>query len=111
MIDFENTHSSQTHVLFCNKYGDTLKSYPISELEQYVYSNNLNIVYEHDSEYCGSGDSNDPRNHTYTEIESRMPVSQYLDENWETVTKDFYISKNPSEFKANNYPQQTKNHV
>lgn len=107
-IDFNGTYDQNGKVVFVNKDGNDMISYPMSELEQFVESKQLNVSYDNESEYCVSGDSRDPRNWDNKEVETVQPVSEYIDDNWSEVTEMFYHSLNKSEFKSNNGEQQTR---
>lgn len=86
MIDFRATYDKDGYIHFCNSYNDTIKTYPTSELKNYVQFNDLN------KDILG-------------EFE---PVNQYIDREWFEVTEKFYIHENPSEFKSNNTPQHVR---
>lgn len=109
MIDFEYTEESNGVVSFVNEKGETVKTYPLSELEQYVTSNHLNLSYVSEDTYSGSGDVRDPAEWDSQEVEVVQPVSEYLDDvdNFLSATKAFYIDRNPVEFKSANREQRT----
>lgn len=106
MIDFTATHEQNGIIGFENDKGETVKSYPLSELEQFVIDKQLNIISE-TVHVSGSGIPCDPNN-TDEEIETEQSVSDFIDNNWEWVTKAFYIDRNPSEFKSFNNLQETR---
>ena len=106
MIDFKYTEESKGVISYVNQNGDVVKTYPLFELEQYVEANSLNIMYEVESE-GGTGMVCDP-NTAFNEVEVIQPISDYIDDNFDQVTKDFYMAKNPSEFKPTNRVQETR---
>lgn len=109
MIDFSYTSEQNGIVSFVNDKGETVRSYPLSELEQFVTDNYLNLSYENDSEYSGKGDPRDPRNWDSSEIEVITPVNEWLDDqdNFVSACELFYKHKNPHEFKSFNREQET----
>lgn len=107
MIDFNYTQSSETHVEYVNMNGDVVKTYELSELDNYVNDNELNMTYEH----IGQGCDLDCPNTWSKEIKVYEPINQYIENKWGEVTKSFYIDKNKTEFKSNNHSQQTKNQL
>lgn len=109
MIDFSYTSEQNGIVSFVNDKGETVRTYPLSELDQFVIDKNLNISYEHDSEYIGHGDSNDPRNWDSIEREVYELPSDWLDDqdNFVSACEMFYKHKNPHEFKPFNREQET----
>ena len=107
MIQFDHTNQTESgQIEFVNQNGDTVKSYPLSELEQFVTDKQLNISYEHDA-VGGTGMVCDP-NTDFVEREVTQSVTEYIDNNWDEVTKAFYIERNPSEFKSFNSAQETR---
>lgn len=109
MIDFKATHELNQVIGFVNDKGETVRTYPLSELEKFVSDNYLNLSYENDIEYIGHGDSRDPRNWDSSEIEVVTPVNEWLDDldNFISATENFYNFKNPNEFVSANHEQQT----
>lgn len=96
MIDFSATHSDKDGIVhFCDAYGKSLRQYGMEQLQNYVKSNYLNLTYEfRASERYGM-----------LEREVYQDVQEYIDENWEQVTEQFYNSLNKTEFKSNNIPK------
>ena len=108
MIDFKYTEEQNGIITFVNEKGETVKTYPLSELEQYVKDTFANLTYEHVSEYSGNGDSNDPRNWDGEDKEVYEPINEYIDSNWYDITEKFYNAKNPTEYQAKNRIQETR---
>ena len=113
MIDFSATQTDKTETLieFVNDNGEVVKTYPLSDLEDYVLDNNLNLTYE--DVFSHQDIRTDHRGNTdyfdvYEDVEVYQDVTEYIDDNWEELTKQFYISRNPSEFKASAHYNKTK---
>lgn len=108
-INFNHTAELNGKIEFVNENGETVRTYPLSELEQFVTDNYLNLSYENDSEYSGKGDARDPRNWDSSEIEVITPVNEWLDDldNFLSAAEKFYNFKNPHEFVSANHEQQT----
>ena len=108
MIQFDHTNQTESgQIEFVNQNGDVVKTYPLSELEKYVTDNLLNMTYE-TVDASGTTDLDSPDYYEGHVIEVYEPVNKYIDNNWDEVTKAFYIAKNPYEFKSSNSPQETR---
>jgi len=103
-IDFKYTAEKNRIVTYYNVRGQQVKTYELWQLEKFVTDNKLNLSYDWDSE-CGTGMVSDP-NTDFTEKEVYQDVTDYLDENWDKVTEDFYNAMNHTEFKSENKPNQ-----
>jgi len=104
VIDFKYTEEKNRIVTYYNVRGQQVKTYELWQLEKFVTDNNLNLSYVCDSD-GGTGMVSDP-NTDFTEKEVYQEVTDYLDENWDKVTEDFYNAMNPTEFKSQNTPNQ-----
>lgn len=91
MIDFKATSSLNDEIQFYNEKGHVVKSYPISELEQYVISNQLNVITESVSL---NGKSQFDPDVIEQEIVTVVPVSVFIDDEWFSLCEKFYNSKN-----------------
>lgn len=98
MIDFNYTEEQNGVITFVNMQGEAVKRYPLSDLEKYVEKHKLNWEYSHEV-IGGSGMVCDP-NTDFEEVLSVVPISIWIDDNFDTVTKDFYIANNPTEHVA-----------
>lgn len=99
MIDFTSTSWNEQNLIeFYNEKIQVVKTYPMEELEAYVTKSLLNLTYDHIE-----GENGDPQ-----EVEVYEPVSEYIDNNWDVVTKSFYMSNNPSEYQSANRIQETR---
>lgn len=83
MLDFKSTYDQGDFIHFCNENGDTVKIYLMSQLEYYVIINNLNVITV-SANGCSSIDPN------IIEQDEATPVSDYIDENWFSLTEEFY---------------------
>lgn len=106
MIDFKYTEEQNGIITFVNQKGEGVKTYPLSELEQYVKDTFANLTYEHDA-IGGTGMVCDP-NTDFVEREVYEPINEYLDNNWYEITEKFYNFKNPTEYQAKNRIQETR---
>ncbi len=80
IINFNITRENeQGEVEYFNSRGQVVKTYPIQKLNIYV-----------------SG---------WIDIDS---ISDYIDNNWLSVTQAFYNAMNPASFQSNNKPQQNR---
>lgn len=95
MIDFKATQSTNDKVDFLNERGEVVKSYPITDLDLFVYNNSLNITY------------NNSTNPNQEDEVIEIGIEKYIDDNWFYVTELFYKDMNKSEFQANGTPQKT----
>lgn len=111
MIDFKATHELNKVIGFVNDKGETVRTYSLIELEQFVTDKHLNLSYEHEAE-GGTGMVCDT-NTNFNEIEVITPLSEWLDnqDNFVEACKQFYTSKNPQEFKSFNREQETRKAV
>ena len=106
-IDFKATHELNQVIGFVNDKGETVRTYPLTELENFVIERGLNDYYK--SEHVsGSGMPCDPNN-VEREVTGYVPVNEWLDEqsNFEHACELFYKHKNPHEFKSFNREQET----
>lgn len=87
MIDFKCTFDDKDKINFCNEDGEVVKSHLISQLEDYVISNNLNVITISANGFV----SIDP---DIIEKEIITPVSKYIDDNWFILTEQFYSHVN-----------------
>lgn len=109
VIDFTSTSEQHGVVEYYNVRGNSVRTYELSRLEEWVKKNNLNLSYDHDSD-GGTGVVSDPDTN-FTEKEVYQDMTDYLDNNWAKVTEDFYNAMNPNDYKSQNKPQQTKETV
>jgi len=98
MIDFNYTEEQNGIITFVNEKGEAVKRYKLSELEAYVTKNLLNLTYDHIE-----GENGEPK-----EVEVYEPVNEYIDREWDEVTKQFYMANNPSEYQSANRIQETR---
>lgn len=104
MIDFECTHADNETVYFCNDYSETLKTYPIEDFEKYVKENNIIPIPERDFEPMGI------HSDWFGKFDAWC-FNEFIEDNFLSLTKDFYLSNNPTEHKAQNTPQKTLRQV
>ena len=83
MLDFKSTYDQGDCIHFCNQNGETVKKYLMSQLEDYVISNSLNVI-KVSANGCSSIDPN------IVEEEITTLVPDYIDENWFSLTEQFY---------------------
>jgi len=101
-IDFKATAQSDSGLVqYYNQSGDVVKTYDISELDKYVEQNALSI-YSVSANGCIMSDPN------IIESEVDMGTEEYIDKNWLSVTEEFYIHRNPSDFISRNTPNQRR---
>ena len=101
-IDFTATaQNSKDFIEYFNDKGEVVKTYHISELDKYVEKNALSI-------YSVSANGKIGIDPNIVEKEMDMGTEQYIDQNWLSVTQDFYNSMNQNEFKSNNQVQQNR---
>lgn len=99
MIDFTSTSWNEQNLIeFYNEKIQVVKTYPMEELEAYVTKKLLNLSYE-----WVEGEKGEPK-----EVEVYEPVIEYIDNNWDEVTKSFYMAQNPSEYQSANRIQETR---
>lgn len=105
MIDFSYTSQSGEIIEFYDTRGMVVKTYPLSELEEFVICQELNVSYRHDA-VGGTGMVCDP-NTDFEEVKVHELPSKWLDDqdNFLSATEKFYNSINKSEFKSNNIPK------
>lgn len=84
MIDFNYTEKQNGIITFVNEKGEAVKRYALSELEQYVKDKLLNLDYKWIQNEKGEPE----------EIEVCQDITEYIDENFEKLTEDFYNFKN-----------------
>lgn len=110
-IDFTATHELNQVIGFVNDKGETVRTYPLIELENFVIERGLN-------DYCksehvsGTGMPCDPNN-VEEEVSGYVPVNEWLDDldNFLSAAEKFYNFKNPHEFKSFNREQETRKAV
>lgn len=107
MINFNHTAEINGQIEFVNEKGETVSTYHLTELEDFVICKGLNTKHE-TVETSGSSWGGNP-NYTEEEIEVTTPVSEWLDneDNFLSATEKFYNFKNPHEFKSANSEQET----
>lgn len=107
MIDFTATHELKGIIGFVNENGDTVRTYHLTELENFVIERGLND-YCRNEHVSGTGMPCDPNN-IEKEVAGYVLVSEWLDDqdNFVDACKQFYIARNPSEFKSFNHEQET----
>lgn len=107
MINFEHTSELNGIIEFVNHRGETVRTYSLAELEEFVINKGLHIKFEN-VDAIGSSWGGNP-NYVQQEVETTMPVSIWLDDqnNFVEACKAFYKSKNPHEFKSFNREQET----
>jgi len=82
IINFNNTvENGYGEIEFLTVRGISVRKYPVSKLDKFV-SNKYNINEE--------------------------DLTDYIDENWLSVTQDFYNAMNQTEHIANTKPQQNR---
>jgi hypothetical protein len=101
MIDFKSTYDQNDIIHFLNENGETVKTYAMADLESYVVGNGLNITTV-SANGCISSDPN------IIEEEIETPVTDYINDNWGLLTKEFYNFKNKEDFKSGNTEQETR---
>jgi len=104
IIDFKATSEKHGIVEYYNVRGNSVRTYELSRLEEWVIKQGLNLH----SESANGCISSDP---SIIEKEVETDITDYLDLNWRSVTEDFYNAMNPNEYKSQNKPQQTKEAV
>jgi len=99
MIDFNSTYDNGDVFHFVNKNDEVVKTYKMSELEQYVLDCELNIL----QVSLNGKNQFDPECEDGTE---EIDPIDYINENWFSITEAFYMDRNKSEFKSGNgnYP-------
>ena len=104
MIDFRSTSEAFGIIEYYNLKGETVKTYPLSDLELYVELKEYHI--EVDTIITNGKKYWDPECEE-EEISIETPISEYIDDNWEWLTKEFYNFKNPINHLAKNTEQET----
>jgi len=99
MIDFKSTYDNENVFHFVNHNNDVVKTYEMSELEQYVIDCELNMLHVS----LNGKNQFDPECDDGTE---EIEPIDYINENWFSITEAFYMDRNKSEFKSGNsvYP-------
>jgi len=109
MIDFEYTEESKGIISYVNERGEVVSTYPLADFEK--WANDLYLD-EWKADFEESGREFNPMKIKYQEKyfgKFDQYVSEiYIDENFEELTKAFYIEMNPSEFKSKNTEQETR---
>jgi len=91
VIDFKATSSTDTLIEYYNNRGELVKTYQLSELEQYVVSNELNVTTETISL---NGKSQFDPEVLEQEILTVVPLDVYIDLEWFDLTEKFFNYKN-----------------
>lgn len=106
-IIFEHTAELNGQIEFVNDKGETVRTYSLIELENFVIERGLNDFCrtEHVS---GTGMPSDPNN-VEEEVSGYVPVNEWLDDldNFLSSAEKFYNFKNPHEFVSANREQET----
>ena len=108
MIDFNYTSQTEDgQIEFVNEKGETVRTYQLTELENFVIEQGLNDYYSKKI-VSGSSWGGNP-NFIEEEEFGYVPVNEWLDneENFHSATEKFYNLKNPHEFVSANHEQQT----
>jgi len=101
-IDFSYTaQNQQAEIEYYNVRGQIVKTYPLSELEKWVWMNGLNLT-SVSANGCIISDPN------IIEKEIEEDIDTYIDNNWRSITEAFYNSVNSPKFKSHNSHKQTK---
>lgn len=101
-IDFSYTaQNNQAEIEYYSVRGQIVKTYPLSDLEKWVYMHGLNLT-SVSANGCITSDPN------IIEREIEIDIDAYIDDNWKSLTEQFYMAMNPQEYQSNNRPQQTK---
>ena len=103
-IDFTATSEQHGVVEYYNVRGNSVRSYPLSQLEEWVIKNELHITQGYESK-GGTGMISDP-NTDFKLIDIEHDVADVLDNSWIELTAMFYNAMNPTEFKSQNTPNQ-----
>lgn len=110
IIDFTSTaQNSQNEIEFFNVRGQIIRTYQLSKLELWVLEQDL--LNTGDIEEIAECDSPFSKHYKLLNHPIYDDLDNYIDNNWQKVTEDFYNDMNPTAFKANNKPQQTKEAV
>ncbi len=95
MIALNHTQESNGIIEYVDQNGDVMKSYPIAELDKFVYEHGMNVT---------SVNPATPEDGETTEISTE----QYITDNWIIATTSFWNHMNPSAHVAKQTPQQTQ---
>lgn len=106
-IIFAHTAELNGKIEFVNENGDTVRTYHLTELENFVIKRRLND-YHKTEHVSGTGMPCDPNN-VEREVSGYVPVNEWLDDldNFLSAAEKFYNFKNPHEFVSANREQET----
>jgi len=110
LIDFKHTsQNSQNQIEYYNVRGQVVKTYQLSQLELWVIEQDLLNTGE--IEEIAECDNPFSKHYKLMDHPIYDDLDNYIENNWDKVTEDFYNAMNPTEYQANNKPQQTKEAV
>lgn len=104
VIDFSATSEQHGVVEYYNVRGNSVRTYPLTKLEEWVIEKDLLNTGE--TEEITLSDTPFSKHHKIIDSPIYMDITDYLDLNWRSVTEDFYNAMNPTEFKSQNTPNQ-----
>lgn len=100
MVDFKSTWQYKGFIGFVNDRNETVKRYSVEDFELWVLESKSIPIPEAEfkpltvhKEWFGKF--------------KEWCLSEYIDDNFNSLTTEFYLSNNPTEHKANNTPQKT----
>lgn len=100
-IDFTSTaQNNQAEIEYYNVRGQIVKTYNLSDLENFVMVHGMNFT-SYSTNGCLSSDPN------IIEEEIELDLDAFIDNNWVLLTTKFYNFRNNEDFSSNNKPQQT----
>ena len=101
MIDFECTYADEQNVYFCNEFSQPLKTYSVEDFEKYVKANNIIPIPERDFEPMGI------HSDWFGKFDAWC-FNEFVEDNFLSLTKEFYMANNPSEYQSANRIQETR---
>jgi len=104
-IDFSYTaQNSLNEIEYFNVRGQIVRTYQLSQLELWVIEQDLLNTGE--IEEIAECDSPFSKHYALIDHPIYDDLDNYIENNWQKVTEDFYNAINPTEFKSENKPNQ-----
>jgi len=105
IIKFSDTaQNSLNEIEYFNVRGQIVKTYQLNQLELWVIEQDLLNTGE--IEEIAECDNPFSKHYKLMDHPIYDTLDNYIENNWRSVTEDFYNAMNPTEFKSQNTPNQ-----